>query len=1142
MLKIFQQLNLKKPSPYVRIRILNENLKITRIIAYTAIIFDLLLISTRVMTYGTEKPAQFAACVVAAVLAVLSSAAMLLYTKRAITEGEAINPGEVKKCIGFYCDTLLVFAVVGGVDFATLHSNSLVFMVCGVFVFGLLLVPVHQLLIKVLLFFGFYFAGLLWLAPGEIVNVPGHLAFMISLFVVGVFHYKNVRDKYAIEETEAELSKAAEAERWKGADRYYQELLFFESVDDSNMLRRGHFDLTDDKVLKEIGTWKNRSIFADAVTYLEAVEKFPTLADRREDVEALCETTDREKALENFKNGKTSYSLAFPISREHGVISWARFDSHLFESPETGHVEAFFYLRDESRQHIEQLMLGRLVDFGYVALGFVDVNNEMLTAYFYRQGRFDSGRPIRVSFANRGDVFNGIPIGEWEKQEFLRKTELPIIVSSMSDGGKASRLRFDGEAGRQYQAEYCWLDQENKRIFFMVTDITAEVAKERQTRSQFNAMSLAISRTYVALFHIDLVNRRETEIRVDDALYGYTPESVDMDAAISAFEKYDLAPGEAELHGDFWDFDTLPDRLKDKDIISTEVFTKVHGWASINIVVYKRDEMGKVTEVLWMSKEIDEEKKRRLEQQESLRKANEAALQASKAKTRFLSNMSHDIRTPMNAIIGFAGIAAANLDDRERVSDCIEKILLSGNHLHRLINDILDMSHIESGSMTLKETRASLSDMLHDIIPVVQPQFTAKRHAFFINNTSVKDEYVYVDPLKLNQVLINLLGNAIKFTPIGGTIRLIVEEYESERAGCAGYRFIVKDSGIGMSEDFQKRIFEPFERESTSTVSKIEGTGLGLTIAKNIIDMMGGTVSVKSEAGVGTEFTVDVVLRLCEDMLDVTYDERLRNKRALIMCEFASTCGCLTESLKRLGMYGDNAPTVEEAVMMTASEKDDGTPYDFLIIDWSNPNANICETIERLRAAAGREAGIAAVTVYDWSSIAKSARNAGLDTFISKPVFTSDLERGLLASMGESEVVVNSNDHNADVRTNETRLLVVEDNELNREIAIAVLENAGFIVETANDGSEAIEKIKDSEPGRYNVILMDIQMPVMDGYEATREIRRLDRPDAATIPIIAMTANAFEEDKRRAASCGMNDHIAKPIEVDLLISTISKYL
>ncbi|MBO7335987.1 MAG: response regulator, partial [Lachnospiraceae bacterium] len=215
---------------------------------------------------------------------------------------------------------------------------------------------------------------------------------------------------------------------------------------------------------------------------------------------------------------------------------------------------------------------------------------------------------------------------------------------------------------------------------------------------------------------------------------------------------------------------------------------------------------------------------------------------------------------------------------------------------------------------------------------------------------------------------------------------------------------------------------------------------------------------------------------------------------------------------------------------------------DFLIIDWSNPGANICESIERLRVAAGREAGITAVTVYDWSSIAKSAKNAGLDTFISKPVFTSDLERGLLSSMGEAEVVVNSNDHNADVRANETRLLVVEDNELNREIAIAVLESAGFIVETANDGSEAIEKIKESEPGRYNVILMDIQMPVMDGYEATREIRRLDRPDAATIPIIAMTANAFEEDKRRAASCGMNDHIAKPIEVDLLISTISKYL
>ncbi len=527
---------------------------------------------------------------------------------------------------------------------------------------------------------------------------------------------------------------------------------------------------------------------------------------------------------------------------------------------------------------------------------------------------------------------------------------------------------------------------------------------------------------------------------------------------------------------------------------------------------------------------------------QDLEDAVNAARSANQAKSTFLSNMSHDIRTPMNAIIGFATLAAANVTKPDKVKDYLSKILSSGNHLLSLINDILDMSRIESGKIHLEEQEANLSDILHDIKTIISGQIHAKQLELYMDVMDVTDEDVFCDKTRLNQVLLNLLSNAIKFSLPGGTVSVRVAQLPNAPEGRGLYEIRVKDTGIGMSPEFAEHIFEPFERERSSTVSKIQGTGLGMTISKNIIDMMGGSVEVHTEQGKGTEFIIRLALRLQSRRNTSEKIKELEGLKALVVDDDFNTCDSVTKMLVQVGMRSEWTLFGREAILRAKQAMEMRDPFHAYIIDWRLPDVNGIEIARQIRSL-GDETPIIILTAYDWSDIEAEARAAGVTAFCSKPMFMSDLRESLLSALGQGkrEEQLLAPVHGS-VNFAGKRLLLAEDNELNREIATVILEGYGFRLDIAENGAGAVEKIASSQPGDYDLVLMDIQMPVMNGYEATRRIRSLPNPGLARIPILAMTANAFDEDRRSARKCGMDGFLSKPIDLDEVIQTLQNVL
>ena len=525
-----------------------------------------------------------------------------------------------------------------------------------------------------------------------------------------------------------------------------------------------------------------------------------------------------------------------------------------------------------------------------------------------------------------------------------------------------------------------------------------------------------------------------------------------------------------------------------------------------------------------------------------LQVAVEKAETANRAKSTFLSNMSHDIRTPMNAIIGFTTLALSNIDDTDRVKDYLGKTLASSNHLLSLINDVLDMSRIESGKIHLEEVEVNLSDVLHDLKTIVSGQIYAKQLELYMDVMDVTDEDVYCDKTRLNQILLNLLSNAIKFTPAGGTVSVRVRQLAGKVRGCGQYEFRIKDNGIGMSQEFAQKIFEPFERERTSTVSRIQGTGLGMAITKNIVDMMGGTIEVQTAQGKGTEFTVCVPMRAQTEQRPVEKITELEGLKALVVDDDFNTCDSVTKMLVKVGMRSEWTLSGKEAVLRARQSIEMSDAYHAYIIDWRLPDMNGIEVTRQIRSL-NDDTPIIILTAYDWSDIEVEAKAAGVTAFCSKPMFLSDLRETLMSALGPkrtdaAQELLPEKQENFKGRT----ILLVEDNELNREIALEILSEYGFQVDTAENGAVAVEKVRTSAPGRYDLVLMDVQMPVMDGYTATRQIRALEDPALAGIPILAMTANAFDEDRRNAMASGMNGFLSKPIIVGDLVQELRKIL
>ncbi|MDD6810413.1 MAG: response regulator [Lachnospiraceae bacterium] len=521
----------------------------------------------------------------------------------------------------------------------------------------------------------------------------------------------------------------------------------------------------------------------------------------------------------------------------------------------------------------------------------------------------------------------------------------------------------------------------------------------------------------------------------------------------------------------------------------------------------------------------------------------EIAQRANEAKSSFLSNMSHDIRTPMNGIIGMTTIAGAHLDDKDRVKDCLEKIAGASRHLLSLINDILDLSKIESGNIMLSEESFSLSDLLDNMVNMLSPQMRSKHQEFKFHVEGVTHEKVMGDSLKLQQVFTNILSNAIKYTPDEGTITVDFKEKPSDSTRIAEYEFICQDTGYGMSKEYLKRLFEPFERAADDRIKNIQGTGLGMVITRNIVHMMDGDIAVESKLNEGSKFTVTFRMKLQEN--DGLYDEKLSKLKVLVVDHDLVACESTCLAISELGMTGDYALSGEKAIEMVRDHHAQEEDYDVCLIDWQMPDMDGIETTRQIKTIAGSDVMVILTSAYDWSSIEGEARCAGADAFLSKPLFKSRIfekfKEVILGEEIEKEKIDELNEYIAK-DFSDKRILLVEDNELNREIACTILSETKVNVETAENGRIALEMVEKSEEGYYDLILMDIQMPVMDGLDATHAIRLLDRHDVKSLPIVAMSANAFSEDIIKSKNAGMNDHIAKPINLKKLLDLMEHYL
>ena len=785
--------------------------------------------------------------------------------------------------------------------------------------------------------------------------------------------------------------------------------------------------------------------------------------------------------------------------------------------------------------------------------------------------------PERSEFARSGTYkdfigyLSSFLLKEEEKEEFTQQLDSAAVISRL--GEDSMDVRYEYQVTRNGRLEWehmnvICLERKNNRaskILFIRQNITELKEKELRIQAEISLANrkerqyrIAITSNSICTYEFNL-----TEDRVEQDIILTMPdgesrsllEATELEAPCKASDWFERCKkyiaeeslddyesvldvrylkecfrrGEAEVHAEYWSVDYEGNRMcvRQSFIMTLENNEGDENEGDILVMVVTRD----------ITEQVRQQKEQTLALQEALMQAQHA----NNAKTTFLSNMSHDIRTPMNAIIGFTTIAVSHIDRKEQVRDCLQKVLASSNHLLSLINDILDMSRIESGKVQIKEQECNISELMHNLVNIIQPQVKAKQLELFIDTFDVTNEDVIADSLKLNQVFVNLMSNAVKYTPAGGVISFRITQKTTFRRGYGDYIFVIKDNGIGMEAEFVKHIFEPFEREASATQSGIQGTGLGMAITKNIVDMMGGTITVQSEKGKGSEFTVELSLKLQDLEKNGVQIDELTGLRALVVDDDFDTCDGVSKMLMQIGMRSEWTTSGREAVYRAKKAHDEGDSYHTYIIDWQMPETSGIETAKRIRSSVGNEAPIIILTAYDWSDIEKEAKSSGITAFCAKPLFMSDLTSALLAA----NHLIEKEDEIEEWRQADfggKRILVVEDNELNREIAEEILNETGFIVETAPDGTDAVDRMKQVEEHYYDAILMDVQMPIMNGYEATREIRLLPRTDVKDLPIIAMTANAMDEDKEAALKSGMNDHIAKPINVDVFIAILGKYL
>lgn len=739
-------------------------------------------------------------------------------------------------------------------------------------------------------------------------------------------------------------------------------------------------------------------------------------------------------------------------------------------------------------------------------------------------------------------------ISQEYKEAYEKYANREYLLGQFKEGHIESTFEFKGRlgAGREaYMRHTVFMAQDEESgdiiAYCNVKNITEQKIRELQMREYEQLLIVSAAYTYKGILQLELdtlltrrLMIRNGEISVEDV--GNWEKYVEHQIAF-------VHPDDAEQVADSLNIDRLRSMSVNERNICSYKSTKKNeagNYRSFFTNTYMTEIEGR-RYVILVTIDNTNAVERELQQKELIEDALARAEAANRAKTTFLSNMSHDIRTPMNAIIGFTTLATTHIDNKEQVQDYLGKIMSASNHLLSLINDVLDMSRIESGRMQLDEGECSLSEIMHGIRNILQVDMKSRRLNLYIDTVDVFDEKVICDKLRLNQILLNLLGNAVKFTEPGGSISVRICQKPAESKEYGKYVFCVKDTGIGMSKEFLKHIFEPFERERNSTVSGIQGTGLGMPITKNIVEMMGGSIKVNSRKGEGTEFIVELPMKkIAAEEVEIKVEE-LEGVHALVVDDDFNTCDSVSSMLIQIGMRAEWTMSGREAILRTRQAVSRNDEYRVYVIDWLVPDMNGIEIARQIRKEVGDDAPIIILTAYDWSDIEEEAKEAGVTAFCSKPLFISDLRRCLL-SIVRPDAGKEKKEQPCREGIQGQRLLIVEDNDLNREIASEILSEAGFIVEEAEDGSIAVERLKEKGAGYYSLVLMDVQMPIMDGYTATRTIRAFEDQKLAGIPIIAMTANAFEEDKKKALEAGMNAHVAKPVDVEKLLDTLEKSL
>ncbi len=823
---------------------------------------------------------------------------------------------------------------------------------------------------------------------------------------------------------------------------------------------------------------------------------------------------------------------------------------------------------------------------GYAILTFRDVDKQTKADMERTQNdrRMAAIIRSRYSILNTIDLETGICervylregiTGRHEEGDYdyyvKRAYEETVVEADKEDFKKAlflENLRKNAETVQDFREDICqyrhkgdtllwteehvlYIQQEGKTVVNILgRDITSEkLAEEHAHRESEEKASIinSLSSMFFATYYIDLENDILRPVRQKAAVSSILGDERNYTQAINLYARNFISADDREEYLEYVSYRRLRNTLStEQPVVAFEYRMKPdennrRAWIRASIVLAETTSDGRPKRALYVAQDVTESKLKEEQEQQALREACEAANYANAAKSDFMSRMSHDIRTPMNAIIGMTAIAGKYLEDKERVEDCLKKITVSSKHLLALINEVLDMSKIESGKIDLAEEEVNLSDLIGNLVTMIRPAMQEKKHNLDVHIANVEHELVIGDAMRMQQIFMNILGNSAKYTNAGGNIEMEINEKPSAMHGYGCYEFVFRDNGIGMSKEFLEKLFEPFARAEDSRVSKIEGTGLGMTIARNIARRMNGDIAVESEIGKGTRFVVTLILKLVDTEAPDT--EMLADLPVLVVDDDKTAAEMTCLILENIGMKGEYVLSGREAVQRIWENHRLDQDYFAVILDWKMPEMDGIETARAIREKVGSDVPIIILSACDWGAVESEARDAGVNGFISKPLFKSRLVYlfNQIAEKDNSKELPEKNLFDT-VKLNGKRILLAEDNEINREIAVEIICETGVTVESVENGREALEKFERSEENYYDMIFMDIQMPVMNGYEAVEAIRKLPRKDAAEIPIIAMTANAFTDDIQRSKNAGMNEHLTKPLDIEQLMKCLEKWL